>query len=125
MTIIYPQSQKNCFSFISLISVFAFLLAFCISTSVRFFSLYAWSSACLACFSASSCFFCACSTASTDDWFTCICNLEFRSRTSFISSSSCSCSLLLIKPFLFLRSSLLCCKYRLSFRISDNSAVIC
>ncbi len=33
----------------------------------------------------------------TDDLFTCICNLEFWSRTSFISSSSCSCSFLLIQ----------------------------
>lgn len=45
MIVRYPQSQKNCFAFISSISNFASLLALCISTSARFFSLSAWYSA--------------------------------------------------------------------------------
>ena len=79
---------------------------FFISQSVFFFTVFTsscallnWYSIVLAFFSASFCFFCASSTASTDDLLTCICNLEFWSRTSFISSSSCSCSLLLFNRF--------------------------
>ena len=102
-----PRSYKlssRMFPFLSLhFSTFLFHNLFFSSCA-----LLNWYSIVLAFFSASSCFFCASSTASTDDLLTLSCNLEFWSRTSFISSSSFSCSLLLIKPFLFLRSSLLC-----------------
>lgn len=107
-TVMYPIPQKYSIAFMLSVLSFTSFFALRISSSALFFSLRAFASACSVFFSASFCFLWASSTASTDDLFTCICNLEFWSRTSSISSSSCSCSLLLIKPFLFLRSSLLC-----------------
>ena len=98
----YIASAKTClffhFFFKFLFSDPPFLHRFCILLNLLY-----WHCIVLTFFSASFCFFCASSTASTDDLFTCICNLQFWSRTSFISSSSSSCSLLLFKPFLFLR----------------------
>ena len=107
-TVMYPIPQKYSIAFMFSVLSFTSFFALRISSSARFFSSRALDSTCSIFFSASFCFFCASSTASTDDLFTCICNLEFWFRTSLISSSSCSCSLLLINPFLFLRSSLLC-----------------
>lgn len=103
--ITYPSPHKNSFSFIFLFrfSSSLFISAFTFSCSV-----FIRDSIILIFFSASFCFFCTADTASMEEAFTNNSNLEFWSRTFLISSSSCSCSLLLCNPFLFLRSSLLC-----------------
>ena len=114
----HPKSR--CFS-ISMIFFFICLFVFSSWQAASFFSIFSNNSNERIPFSASCCFFCAVSTASTEECTTIFSSLEFRSCTSLIFSSSCSCSFLLSSPFLFRRSSLLLCSDRLIFCVLDNS----
>ena len=116
--------HPECFLFFpSFFQLFYFTICFFFTVFTSSCALLNWYSIVLAFFSASFCFSCASSTASTDDLFTCICNLEFWSRTSFYFFFE----LLLFAPALQAVSvpqivvALL--KDRFNFCVSDSSVV--